>query len=286
MIQRTSRRTFLLGAVLLTVSLAPLSAWADEAVPAEPPLRWWKGNIHTHSLWSDGDDFPEMIADWYKQHGYQFLALTDHNIIAEGEKWIDAEANATRREAVRKYETRFGSRWPEYRTVRDRKDDKKQVRLKPIAEFRSLLEEPGKFLLVPAEEITHSYAKRPIHMNGINLRDTVKPIDGKDALAAAIAANRRDFDARFELAQTHFAAGRFTEAMDELLEIVMRDKAWNGELARKTYVAILELMSKPAPKAAAVETQKGALEVTGKAAAAPADPVVDQYRRKLSMALF
>jgi putative thioredoxin len=108
---------------------------------------------------------------------------------------------------------------------------------------------------------------------------------GADALAAAIGANKRDFDARFELAQTHFAAGRFTQAMDELLEIVMRDKAWNGELARKTFVAILTLLAKPAPKPAAGEA-KGALEVTGKAAAVSADPVVDQYRRKLSMALF
>lgn len=108
-----------------------------------------------------------------------------------------------------------------------------------------------------------------------------------DTLAAAIAANKRDFEARFELAQTHFAAGRFTAAMDELLEIVMRDKAWNQELARKTYVAILELMSKPAPKAGADTTAgKGTLELTGKAAVAPADPVLDQYRRKLSMALF
>ena len=108
-----------------------------------------------------------------------------------------------------------------------------------------------------------------------------------DVLAAAIAANRRDFDARFELAQTHFAAQRFTQAMDELLEIVMRDKAWRDELARKTYVAILELMSKPAPKpAAAAGEAKGTLEVTGKATVASADPLVDQYRRKLSMALF
>jgi putative thioredoxin len=107
-----------------------------------------------------------------------------------------------------------------------------------------------------------------------------------DVLAAAIAANRRDFDARFELAQTHFAAQRFTEAMDELLEIVMRDKAWNGELARKTYVAILELMSKPAPKSPEAAAPKSALEVTAKVSTAPADPVVDQYRRKLSMALF
>jgi putative thioredoxin len=106
-----------------------------------------------------------------------------------------------------------------------------------------------------------------------------------DALAAAIAANKRDFDARFELAQTHFAAGRFTQAMDELLEIVMRDKAWSSDLARKTYVAILVLMAKPVAKATPGEA-KGALEVTGKSAAVSADPVVDQYRRKLSMALF
>ncbi len=103
----------------------------------------------------------------------------------------------------------------------------------------------------------------------------------------AIAANKRDFEARFELAQTHFAGGRFTQAMDELLEIVMRDKAWNQEAARKTYVAILTLMSKPAAKPAPAAPAKGTLEVTGKAAAAAAaDPLVDQYRRKLSMALF
>jgi putative thioredoxin len=108
----------------------------------------------------------------------------------------------------------------------------------------------------------------------------------EEALAAAIAANRRDFDARFELAQTHFAAQRFTQAMDELLEIVMRDKAWKEELARKTYVAVLELMSKPAAKAEAAAAPKGTLEVAGKVNTTPADPVVDQYRRKLSMALF
>ncbi len=108
-----------------------------------------------------------------------------------------------------------------------------------------------------------------------------------EALAAAIAANRRDFAARFELAQTHFAAQRFTEAMDELLEIILRDKAWSDELARKTYVAILELMTKPAPaKPEAAAAPKGTLEVAGKVSTASGDPVVDQYRRKLSMALF
>lgn len=107
-----------------------------------------------------------------------------------------------------------------------------------------------------------------------------------EALGAAIASNKRDFDARFELAQTHFAAQRFTEAMDELLEILMRDKGWKDELARKTYVAILELMTKPAVAAKADAAPKGAVEVAGKVNTTPADPVVDQYRRRLSMTLF
>ncbi len=107
-----------------------------------------------------------------------------------------------------------------------------------------------------------------------------------EALSAALTTNKRDFDARFELAQVQFASGKFAEAMDELLEIVMRDKGWNNELARKTYVAILDVMSKPAPAKAEAAAPKGALEIAGKVNAAPADPVVDAYRRKLSMALF
>src|SRR2546427_361419 len=49
---------------------------------------WYKGNTHTHTLWSDGDAPPEWAVDWYKSHGYQFLVLSDHNILQEGEKWV------------------------------------------------------------------------------------------------------------------------------------------------------------------------------------------------------
>jgi putative thioredoxin len=106
------------------------------------------------------------------------------------------------------------------------------------------------------------------------------------ALHDAIAANKRDFDARFELAQCCWAQGELTAAMDELLEILMRDKSWQQDLARKTYVAILEMMTKPAAKPGPEGAGKSTLELTGKAAVAPSDPVLDQYRRKLSMALF
>ena len=106
-------------------------------------------------------------------------------------------------------------------------------------------------------------------------------------LLDAISADKRNFAARHELAQRYFAARRFTAALDELLEIIMRDKTWNDELARRTFVAILEAMAKPAPptkpEAAAA---KGALELAGRMTTTPNDPVIDSYRRKLSMSLF
>jgi len=119
----------------------------------------------------------------------------------------------------------------------------------------------------------------------LDAAEAVRTAPSIDVLDSAIATNKRDFDARFQRAQHLFIDQNPTGAMEELLEILMRDKAWADGRARKLYVAILELMSKPAPKAAQAE-QKGTLELTGKAAVASGDPVVDQYRRKLSMALF
>ncbi len=39
-----------------------------------------RGNLHTHTLLSDGNSSPERTIAWYVAHGYQFLALTDHNV--------------------------------------------------------------------------------------------------------------------------------------------------------------------------------------------------------------
>lgn len=38
----------------------------DVSANNDTPAQWYKGNLHTHTLWSDGDDFPEMVADWYR----------------------------------------------------------------------------------------------------------------------------------------------------------------------------------------------------------------------------
>lgn len=184
--------------LLTSATLTAAAAWQSSPPKAEPTIetlpvlrasspRYWRGNIHTHSLWSDGDDFPEMIADWYKTHGYHFLALSDHNILSEGERWIDAgDGKSVRALAVCKYRARFGDAWVERRTHQERP----QVRLKPLAEFRSVLEEPGRFLMISAEEITHRFAKAPVHMNALNLRDVIAPANGA-SVAETIGVNHR-----------------------------------------------------------------------------------------------
>ena len=48
---------------------------------ASPSMRWYKGNLHTHTLNSDGDSTPDDVVKWYREHGYQFLVLTDHNFL-------------------------------------------------------------------------------------------------------------------------------------------------------------------------------------------------------------
>ena len=45
------------------------------------PLQWFKGNTHAHTIESDGDSPPEVVAQWYRDHGYNFLVITDHNVL-------------------------------------------------------------------------------------------------------------------------------------------------------------------------------------------------------------
>ncbi len=106
---------------------------------------------------------------------------------------------------------------------------------------------------------------------------------------ALIAANKRDFDTRLAKARVLMVRGEWTAALDELLEIVMRDKSWGDAVPRKTFVAILELLTPPRPKAdpqVGTKTATG-IEIAGKAVAQldPQAQLVATYRRKLSMAL-
>ena len=87
--------------ILLVLVLCILASCA-------PQKRWYKGNLHTHSYWSDGDEFPEMIMQWYKDHGYDFVALSDHNIIAEGVKWKTIPRDTLYQKALQDYLEKYG----------------------------------------------------------------------------------------------------------------------------------------------------------------------------------
>lgn len=139
---------------------------------------WLKGNLHTHTFWSDGDDFPEMIAGWYRDHGYQFLALTDHNILHTSEKWMPVNKTRNRNVAFAKYLKRWGADWVETREVKG----KQEVRLKRLEEYRGRLEQPGRFLLIQAEEISARYLTAPIHLNASNLRYSIAPKTGANVV--------------------------------------------------------------------------------------------------------
>lgn len=112
------------------------------------------------------------------------------------------------------------------------------------------------------------------------------PLEKFDEL---IGQNRRDFETRFAKSRVLIAMGEWPAALEELLEIIMRDKKWDDEAPRKTYVGLLELMTPPKPKAdpAAAGKSAGGIELAGKAAVQedPQAQMVSQYRRKLSMAL-
>ena len=66
-----SRLNRVLQLIWFILFAAQGAGYAQELSGSE--LRWWKGNLHDHTLWSDGDDYPEMVAAWYKDHGYHFL---------------------------------------------------------------------------------------------------------------------------------------------------------------------------------------------------------------------
>ncbi len=187
-----------LGSALVALGFALATSSAAAAQPARPTeARWFKGNLHTHSLWSDGNDYPEMIADWYKQQGYHFLTFSDHHVMQTGGRWLELKQPVMikgevqphgSREVLARYLARFGADWVQQRTA----DGKTEVRLKPLEEYAPQFDEAGRFLLIPGLEITSNWKRPatadtpelggPVHINAINPREVVAPVPGDNAL--------------------------------------------------------------------------------------------------------
>jgi predicted metal-dependent phosphoesterase TrpH len=135
--------------------------------------RWYKGNLHTHTYWSDGDEYPEMILDWYKTRGYDFVALSDHNTLARGEKWVKVIKSGSYQEAFDKYLARFGNDW----VIHKMDSGRTLVKLKTYPEYKQKMEDKN-FLIIPAEEITDRFEGKPIHLGAINLQSILPPQGG------------------------------------------------------------------------------------------------------------
>lgn len=117
--------------VMLLASFLGIVA-AVSGMPQEPPLplRWYKGNTHTHTLNSDGDSTPDEVVRWYRENGYQFLVLTDHNFLTS----VDG--------------------------------------------LNALHGADEKFLIMKGEEVTESFQSKPLHINGLNVNQLLKPQGG------------------------------------------------------------------------------------------------------------
>ncbi len=156
-----------------------------------------------------------MIAAWYRDHGYNFLALSDHNLLSDSERWITVEKGAAL--GMAGYLKRFGEEWVERRMKEETPKPApsvpgasaaapetpaaprqvQQVRLKKLSEFRTKLEEADRFLMIQSEEITGRFLSAPIHINATNLREKVAPQTGSSVLDVmqktvdAVAAQRK-----------------------------------------------------------------------------------------------
>ena len=79
-------------------------------------------------------------------------------------------------------------------------------------------------------------------------------------LLSHLAARPDDLDARLRLAKLLIANGRHRDGLEQLLDLVRRDRAWNDEAARKAMLAVFDLLGGE-------------------------DPLVAEFRRKLARAL-
>jgi putative thioredoxin len=68
--------------------------------------------------------------------------------------------------------------------------------------------------------------------------------DGEDeaALVAQIAANENDLDARLKLANLYVSAAQYEAGMEQLLEIIQRDRSFGDDIGRKTLLSVFDLL--------------------------------------------
>ena len=161
---KQTRRAFI-GGIMSTTIAARQGKGAGEA--ASP--RWYKGNLHLHTLRSDGQAFPDEAILLYKRLGYDFLALTDHHVVHEKEQWF--KASRYKKFAAARLE-RFRKHFPDFiPDERKEPDGDVSYRLRSFSELSAAHNESGKFLLLSgAEQEDYLVDARALHCGFINTK--------------------------------------------------------------------------------------------------------------------
>jgi hypothetical protein len=159
------------------------AAWPER----EAAGAWYRGNTHTHTLWSDGDAAPEAAVAWYRDRGYHFLVLSDHNVFQDAETWFPVAEDGQGRLKPAELDAlvaRFGAEQVATRAT----DGRREMRLLTLPELQRRFEAHGEFLLMPGEEVTASFDKLPVHVNALNLAGVVPAPQGGSAAEVLNAA--------------------------------------------------------------------------------------------------
>ncbi|MBR1609148.1 MAG: hypothetical protein IJ678_05980 [Kiritimatiellae bacterium] len=182
-----------------------------EKEAAKSAARWWRGNLHTHTFWSDGRAFPEESISWYKARGYNFLGLSDHNVYQDDpDRWI-AETGRER------YFGEYLAAFPDART-RTGAEGIREARLSTFAELAARFDEPGRFALVPAFEATRTVKysdgrSHQVHMNVVNVPKLLPSIASPDFVRTEDDVPLPRFVARHARETAAFAAARGERAL-------------------------------------------------------------------------
>ena len=198
---RLNRRHFIQSSSLLgaAVWVPGQNGWA-----ATEQGRWYRGNLHLHTQWSDGSPMPEWVVAWYKEQGYHFICTSDHNTFQTNELQFGAWCGACETPKDLEPFRERNSRWKEVQSASwgrlseesveqavakfgadalpsITQNDRKYYRLKPFDELVEQFAQPGEFLIIPGFEQTgRSQDQREVHMNFINVRHFFPYISAAD----------------------------------------------------------------------------------------------------------
>ena len=133
--------------------------------------KFYKGQFHTHTWWSDGKAAPEQAVAFYKERGYDFLGITDHNVYGEGYRVKRLKKGNVNEMAIL---DAYRKNYPSCAVVKEAENGDFDVELKTVAQLREMFEEPGKFILLDGVEGTTRVADEAgivnqVHMSYLNV---------------------------------------------------------------------------------------------------------------------